>query len=124
MFFSSRRRHTRCALVTGVQTCALPISPPYQPLFDWAEGRADQPTAGNTPVFRPFMLAHPLEERQIDLADYAVEWKWDGIRAQLVHVTGQTRLYSRAGDDITGSFPAIASAFDVPAVPDDRKSVG
>src|SRR3546814_2224872 len=27
-FFSSRRRHTRCALVTGVQTCALPI---YQP---------------------------------------------------------------------------------------------
>src|SRR3546814_2264337 len=28
-FFSSRRRHTRCALVTGVQTCALPIS-----LFD------------------------------------------------------------------------------------------
>src|SRR3546814_1333243 len=28
-FFSSRSRHTRCALVTGVQTCALPIS------FDW-----------------------------------------------------------------------------------------
>src|SRR3546814_20500036 len=27
-FFSSRRRHTRCALVTGVQTCALPISYP------------------------------------------------------------------------------------------------
>src|SRR3546814_9527613 len=31
-FFSSRRRHTRCALVTGVQTCALPISA-------WAYGR-------------------------------------------------------------------------------------
>src|SRR3546814_18573092 len=29
-FFSSRRRHTRCALVTGVQTCALPI---WQPLY-------------------------------------------------------------------------------------------
>src|SRR3546814_17136146 len=28
-FFSSRRRHTRCALVTGVQTCALPISPAH-----------------------------------------------------------------------------------------------
>src|SRR3546814_1933936 len=28
-FFSSRRRHTRCALVTGVQTCALPISDQY-----------------------------------------------------------------------------------------------
>src|SRR3546814_2981742 len=30
-FFSSRRRHTRCALVTGVQTCALPISKGYGP---------------------------------------------------------------------------------------------
>src|SRR3546814_5494894 len=30
-FFSSRRRHTRCALVTGVQTCALPISAPAAP---------------------------------------------------------------------------------------------
>src|SRR3546814_4605284 len=29
-FFSSRRRHTRCALVTGVQTCALPIFAPYR----------------------------------------------------------------------------------------------
>src|SRR3546814_1536357 len=34
-FFSSRRRHTRCALVTGVQTCALPISvaPPTHNYF-------------------------------------------------------------------------------------------
>src|SRR3546814_8125880 len=30
-FFSSRRRHTRCALVTGVQTCALPICPGAAP---------------------------------------------------------------------------------------------
>src|SRR3546814_6610139 len=29
-FFSSRRRHTRCALVTGVQTCALPIDPGFK----------------------------------------------------------------------------------------------
>src|SRR3546814_16877031 len=32
-FFSSRRRHTRCALVTGVQTCALPISIGSLPIF-------------------------------------------------------------------------------------------
>src|SRR3546814_1948115 len=32
-FFSSRRRHTRCALVTGVQTCALPISTARQTLM-------------------------------------------------------------------------------------------
>src|SRR3546814_16453038 len=39
-FFSSRRRHTRCALVTGVQTCALPI---YAPLM-WPE-KQKYPTA-------------------------------------------------------------------------------
>src|SRR3546814_10450514 len=33
-FFSSRRRHTRCALVTGVQTCALPILPPQPAFFE------------------------------------------------------------------------------------------
>src|SRR3546814_2854847 len=36
-FFSSRRRHTRCALVTGVQTCALPICP--RSFAFWPAGR-------------------------------------------------------------------------------------
>src|SRR3546814_6736692 len=35
-FFSSRRRHTRCALVTGVQTCALPILTAREPMFSAA----------------------------------------------------------------------------------------
>src|SRR3546814_2647521 len=35
--FSSRRRHTRCALVTGVQTCALPISDIVMPEMDGIE---------------------------------------------------------------------------------------
>src|SRR3546814_14144434 len=34
-FFSSRRRHTRCALVTGVQTCALPICTPWTIVSPW-----------------------------------------------------------------------------------------
>src|SRR3546814_6416533 len=45
VFFSSRRRHTRCALVTGVQTCALPIcyrsdwsSNPSPSAYTWIEG--------------------------------------------------------------------------------------
>src|SRR3546814_1580406 len=33
-FFEGRRRHTSCALVTGVQTCALPISTPARHIFD------------------------------------------------------------------------------------------
>src|SRR3546814_5243718 len=37
-FFSSRRRHTRCALVTGVQTCALPISTSCLPCPGRREG--------------------------------------------------------------------------------------
>jgi DNA ligase-1 len=87
------------------------IGPPYLPIFDWAEGRGAQPTAEDVPVFRPFMLAHPLEETRVSMEDYAAEWKWDGIRVQLVHAGGETRLYSRAGDDITGSFPDVAQAF-------------
>jgi DNA ligase-1 len=94
------------------------LKPPYLPLFDWAAGKGERPTAANTPVFRPFMLAHPLEDATVDLADYAAEWKWDGIRVQLVHAGGQTRLYSRAGDDITGSFPDVASAFAIEGVLD------
>ena len=91
---------------------------PYPTLFAWAEGRGEQPSAANLPVFRPFMLAHPLEEMRVDMADYAAEWKWDGIRVQLVRTAGQTRLYSRAGDDITHSFPEVAERFDVEGVLD------
>ena len=87
------------------------IEPPYASLFDWVEGRGSQPTAADVPVFRPFMLAHPLEDLRVDLADYAAEWKWDGIRVQIVHVAGETRLYSRTGDDVTRAFPDVAAAF-------------
>ncbi|HZU51962.1 MAG TPA: cisplatin damage response ATP-dependent DNA ligase [Sphingomicrobium sp.] len=87
------------------------LSPPYRELFDWAEGRAPQPIARDIPVFRPFMLAHPLEDTKVSLDEYAAEWKWDGIRVQLVHAGGQTRLYSRTGDDISKSFPDIADCF-------------
>jgi len=87
------------------------LDPPYLELFDWAEGRAPQPTAKDVPVFRPFMLAHPLDETKVSLEDYAAEWKWDGIRIQLVRTAGQTRLYSRTGDDISSSFPEISEAF-------------
>jgi DNA ligase-1 len=94
------------------------LSPPYQDLFDWAEGRGAQPTPKDIPVFRPFMLAHPLEDTKLSLEDYAAEWKWDGIRIQLVHAGGHTRLYSRTGDDVTQSFPEVAEAFRTPGVLD------
>jgi DNA ligase-1 len=94
------------------------LSPPFAELFDWAEGRTGQPSVRDVPVFRPFMLAQPLEETRVSLDDYAAEWKWDGIRVQLVHAGGQTRVYSRTGDDISGSFPDVAEAFQTPGVLD------
>jgi DNA ligase 1 len=120
---SARLAKTALAEAFGLDVDAVEevwhgLAPPYAPLFAWAEGRGAQPTAADVPVFRPFMLAHPLDETAVDLADYAAEWKWDGIRVQLVHVAGETRLYSRAGDDITGSFPEVATAFAMPGVLD------
>src|SRR3546814_979616 len=48
-FFSSRRRHTRCALVTGVQTCALPIYRANQGMLEFVE------------MFKaPIKMLHPL----------------------------------------------------------------
>src|SRR3954452_18465793 len=94
------------------------LSPPFTELFDWAEGRAGQPIALDVPVFRPFMLAHPLDQTKVSLDDYAAEWKWDGIRVQLVHAGGQTLLFSRTGDDISRSFPDVADAFRTKSVLD------
>ena len=96
--------------------------PPYLPLFAWAADGMPPPSGEDLPLFRPFMLAHPLDDTLVDLADYAAEWKWDGIRVQLVHVAddlgGETRVYSRSGDDISGTFPEIAAALPIPAVLD------
>ncbi|MEB3416305.1 cisplatin damage response ATP-dependent DNA ligase [Alteriqipengyuania sp. WL0013] len=94
------------------------LQPPYAELFAWAADGADPPDIANLPTFRPFMLAHPLEETVVDLADYAAEWKWDGIRVQLVHAGGETRVYSRSGDDISATFPEMVDALAIPAVLD------
>jgi DNA ligase-1 len=82
------------------------LTPPFTPLFAWAGGEGPRPTPGDVPVFRPFMLASPLEA-PVDLEAHVAEWKWDGIRVQIVHAGGQTRLFSRTGDDISASFPDV-----------------
>ncbi|WP_129792032.1 cisplatin damage response ATP-dependent DNA ligase [Sphingosinicella sp. CPCC 101087] len=99
------------------------IGAPYLPLFDWAEGRSAQPTVDDVPVFRPFMLAHPLEDLRVSMDEFAAEWKWDGIRVQVVRAGGESRLYSRAGDDISRSFPDVAEAFRTEGVLDGEMLV-
>jgi pimeloyl-ACP methyl ester carboxylesterase len=84
-------------------------------LFDWAEGRGAQPTGARRAGVPPVHARPPARGARVSLDDYAAEWKWDGIRVQLVRAGGETRLYSRTGDDISGSFPEVAEAFRTPA---------
>jgi DNA ligase-1 len=94
------------------------LAPPYTELFQWAADGGPAPDLAGVPRFRPFMLAHPLEDGEVDLKDYAAEWKWDGIRVQLVRSGGQTRVYSRSGDDISATFPELLDVLPIDAVLD------
>jgi DNA ligase-1 len=97
------------------------VAPPYLALFRWLEGKAERPDPAEAPVFRPLMLAHPLEAADLAalvLADWRAEWKWDGIRVQLTAGPGGRRLWSRGGEDIGGAFPEIVEAMDFHAVLD------
>ena len=97
------------------------IAPPYESLFEWIEGRAPAPDVTQALVFRPLMLSHPLEEKDwevLDLAEFWAEWKWDGIRVQIVGGRGSTLLFSRSGDDISRSFPDIVESCRFDAVVD------
>jgi DNA ligase-1 len=97
------------------------LAPPYGPLFDWLSGRALKPDAAGAPVFRPTMLAHPLEEADaaaLDWSAYRAEWKWDGIRVQLVATAQGKRLYTRTAEDISHGFPEIISAMNFHGVLD------
>jgi DNA ligase-1 len=94
------------------------LEAPYVALFAWVEGHAPRPEAVDPAPFRPAMLAHPLEEEDfgaLNPAEFAAEWKWDGIRIQTasgVDADGKrvTRLFSRTGEDISGAFPDLAEA--------------
>jgi DNA ligase-1 len=61
----------------------------------------------------PFFLAAPLEDGPTPLGDpsaWLIEWKWDGIRAQLIRRAGAVHLWSRGEELITHRFPEIAAA--------------
>lgn len=97
------------------------LAPPYRPLFDWLEGRTARPDPAEAPVFRPMMLAHPIEDEAfsaLDPTEMRAEWKWDGIRVQLVSTAGGRRLYSRGAEDISAAFPEIVEAMDFEGVLD------
>ncbi|KQY98248.1 ATP-dependent DNA ligase [Pseudolabrys sp. Root1462] len=102
------------------------LAPPYTELFAWLEGRSDKPKSSDPAPFRPAMLAHAIEDGDLDAldpADFMAEWKWDGIRIQAVagrdeHGDMVTRLYSRTGEDISKSFPDLLTSLRQPGAID------
>jgi DNA ligase-1 len=96
------------------------LEPPYAGLFTWLAGGA-KPSAGEKPVFRPVMLAHPITDAEfatLDWSAHRAEWKYDGIRVQLVATPAERRLYTRTAEDISLAFPEIIAAMDFHAVLD------
>jgi DNA ligase-1 len=74
-----------------------------------------------TPIARPFPfhLAHQLDglpENLGDVREWQAEWKWDGIRAQVIKRESQVFIWSRGEDLMTERFPEISSAAE--ALPD------
>ena len=86
----------------------------WQPSKSFWEGLASHDlssTAASTPY--PFFLASPLEddpEALGDPASWQIEWKWDGIRAQLIRRANASFIWSRGEDLITERFPEVAAA--------------
>ncbi len=124
---SARMAKQACADLGGVGIAEIEevwhaLSAPYDDLFAWLEGRGERPTPDAFGRFRPVMLAQAVDEAvdfaRLDPADYAAEWKWDGIRVQAVSEGGVRRLYSRTGDDISASFPDLVQAMDFDGVLD------
>lgn len=79
-----------------------------QPHPEWLQ-EISQPGRADALAPYPFLLAHPLDTEPQELgsaADFVAEWKWDGIRAQLVH-REQTGLWSRGEELIDPAFPDL-----------------
>jgi len=85
----------------------------WSPSAVWFESLKTPGDGGDPSQPYPFFLASPLEGEPHALGDreaWLVEWKWDGIRAQLVRRKGQTWLWSRGEELITHRFPEITAA--------------
>lgn len=87
------------------------IKMPYGELFAWLDGTRPKPEIDHTSRFHPLMLSNPIDEEKdfsnLDPADFVAEWKWDGIRVQLILGDGPASLFSRTGEDIAPAFPDL-----------------
>ncbi|KKB07514.1 cisplatin damage response ATP-dependent DNA ligase [Devosia chinhatensis] len=129
---SARLAKTALAEMSGVELQAIEevwhgLKPPYEDLFAWLEGRTGRPDIDHNARFHPLMLSTPIEEsdfEKLDPRNFSAEWKWDGIRVQLVMGKDGVSLFSRTGDDIAPSFPDVVEAAMGRAVLDGELLVG
>ncbi|MBY5720442.1 cisplatin damage response ATP-dependent DNA ligase [Rhizobium leguminosarum] len=113
--------------VTEIETLWHGLQPPYETLFEWLAGGGEKPVLATPAIFHSVMLANAVEEgdlTSLDPANYAAEWKWDGIRVQLSRSGDRRKIYSRSGDDISGAFPDILDAINFSGVVDGELLVG
>jgi DNA ligase 1 len=98
-------------LVGYTDLAARPTAADYLKLIAPVTEAGDERSEGQP---YPFFLAHPLQMPTDELAaaigspeEWQVEWKWDGIRAQLVKRDGQLWLWSRGEELVTERFPEL-----------------
>lgn len=88
----------------------------WQPTADWYRGLIDPDTTDDDDSRPyPFFLASPLEESPDALGPldaWFAEWKWDGIRAQLIRRNGKTYLWTRGEELVTDRYPEVALMAD------------
>jgi DNA ligase-1 len=95
--------------------------PPYLDLFAWLEERGPKPDSKDAVTFHPVMLAHALDDGELETIEasaFMAEWKYDGIRVQLVSTPAGKALFSRSGDNISGAFPEVLARVEFHAVLD------
>jgi DNA ligase-1 len=101
------------AQVSGVhvETIAHRLMGQWEPTAEWyTQLVGTETTDADWSRPYPFFLAYPLEAETTslgDVHDWQIEWKWDGIRCQLVRRRGRTFLWSRGEELLTGRFPEI-----------------
>ena len=105
------------AEVSGIDVAAIAhrLMGQWEPTADfYTELLHTESAAANRSRPYPFFLAYALEgdpEATLgDLAGWQVEWKWDGIRAQLIRRRGEIYLWSRGEELVTDRYPEVIAA--------------
>jgi DNA ligase-1 len=107
------------ASLSGVESVELqqrlmgPFEPSATAFVELLQPQASQERPSSRPY--PFFLASPLESGRLsdlDPAQWLAEWKWDGIRGQLIRRDGAGFLWSRGEELINGSFPDLLAQAD------------